>query len=83
MSNVYALLNGIFLFEWLAINLILYLTFRKGLHEKLVVVLFAIFNFGAIAACLLGQNAVTYYFLLSFIVFTYVVALEGDDEKRS
>jgi hypothetical protein len=83
MSNVYDLLNGIFLFEWIAINLILYLTFRKGLHEKLVVVLFTIFNLGAISTCLIGQNAVTYYFILSFIGFTYVVALEGDDEKRS
>jgi hypothetical protein len=81
MSNVYDLLNGIYLFEWLAINLILYLTFRKGLHEKLVVVLFTIFNLGAIAACLVGQNAVTYYFLLSFISFVYVVVLEGGDGK--
>jgi hypothetical protein len=70
------LLNGIFLFEWLAVNGIIYLSYKKGLSEGIVKWLFAIFNTLTITCVLVDEELAVYWFIFVFVAFVVLIIWE-------
>lgn len=70
------LLGGIYLFIWLGINGIFFLSYKKGLDEAKARKLFIVFNIITIASVFFGEQYVDGWMLFTVCLFSLLFITE-------